>query len=174
MTGLLTANEGITIPSGKDLTLNGASVQGDVGFSTLGRVWLAGRKRLWRARVTLSDASQTVDVGDGDRFDLPSGAGEPAAPRTITLDHTGVVPGTGETITLFWYPKSNAVGGGTQYTIRRSSGVTIATFVGSTAMDTGLVWAEFEYTSAGWRLGKCSGTLFDGTDYYGVIGNAGT
>lgn len=166
MTGLLTANAGITVASGQDLTLNGASVQGVVGFSTLGRVWLAGRKQLWRARQSLADSNHTVNVAQGDRFTLPVG---PAALRVITLQSTGTVPENGETLTFFWQPGTTAVGAGTQYTFRNEAATTLLTFDGSAVIDTGLVWAEFEFVAGAWALGLSSSTLHDGTDYYGAI-----
>ncbi|HMY18081.1 MAG TPA: hypothetical protein PKA58_17275 [Polyangium sp.] len=175
MTGLLTANAGITVASGQDLTLNGVSVQGTVGFSTLGQVWLAGRKRFYRARVTLSDASQDVTVDQGDRFVCPAAN---AAPRTITLKSTGTVPDAGETLTFFWNPGTGG-GTGTQYTFQREGGTVVATFVGAQVADTGAVFAEFEYTSGGWKLGQHSGTPNEYTSgpdtwtSYGVIPGAG-
>jgi len=177
MTGLLTANAGITVASGQDLTLNGVSVQGTVGFSTLGQVWLAGRKRFYRARVTLSDASQDVTVAQGDRFVCPAAN---AAPRTITLKSTGTVPDAGETLTFFWNPGTGG-GGGTQYTFQREGGTVVATFVGAQVAKTGAVFAEFEYTSGGWRLGAHSGTPNEYTNIamveawtsYGVVPGAG-
>lgn len=168
--GVVTFNGGATIASGQNLTLDGASVQGNVGFLNPGKVWLAGRKQLWRGRVTLADSNHTIDVADGDRFNVPV---SPSVPRVITLDHTTIPPEAGETLTFYWFPKTTAIGAGAQYTIRRSDGTVIATFDGSAVIDTGLVWAEFEYTSAGWRLGNNSGTLYDGSAYYGVIGGAG-
>jgi hypothetical protein len=166
MTGLLTANAGITVASGQDLTLNGVSVQGVVGFSTLGRVWLAGRKQLWRSRVTLSDAAHTVDVEDGDRFSLPP---LNAAPRIITLDSTTIVPEDGETLTFFWNPSGTIVTG-TQYTIRRDAAAgstVIATFVGAETVITGAVYAEFEFVDGtGWKLGTHSGTP---SEYFPVV-----
>ena len=166
MTGLLTANAGITVPSGQDLTLNGANVTGVVGFSSLGRAWFAGRKQLWRTRQALADSNHTVNVAQGDRFTLPVG---PAAPRVITLQSTGTVPENGETLTFFWQPGTTAVGAGTQYTFRNEAATTLLTFDGSAVIDTGLVWAEFEFVAGAWALGLSSSTLHDGTDYYGAI-----
>lgn len=165
-TGLVTANAGITVASGQDLTLNGVAVQGVVGFSSLGRVWLAGRKQLVRTRQTVSDANNTVNVDQGDRFTLPI---VPTVPRVITLQSTGVVPATGETMTFFWQPGTTAVGGGTQYTFRNEAAATLLTFDGSTVLDTGLVWAEFEFVAGAWVLGLSSSTLHDGVAYYGAI-----
>jgi hypothetical protein len=178
-TGLQTFAAGATVSPGQDLTLDGASVQGVVGFSTLGRVWLAGRKQLWRTRATLSDTDQAVNVDQGDRFTVPA---LNAAPRTITLTSTGVVPETGETLTFFWNP-GTAGGGGTQYTFIRADLTVIATFVGAQVADTGAMFAEFEFTTGiGWRLGKHSGTPNEyvppvpgpeSWDSYGVVPGAG-
>lgn len=174
-TGLVTFNAGATVASGQDLTLDGVSVQGTVGFSTLGQVWLAGRKRLYRTRVPLSDASQDVTVAQGDRFTCPAAN---AAPRTITLKSTGTVPDAGETLTFFWNPGTGG-GGGTQYTFQREGGTVVATFVGAQVADTGAVFAEFEYTSGGWKLGQHSGTPNEYTSgpdtwtSYGVVPGAG-
>jgi hypothetical protein len=164
--GAVTANAGITVASGQDLTLNGASVQGVVGFSSLGRVWLLGRKQLWRARQTLADSNHTVNVTQGDRFTLPT---SPAAPRVITLQSTVNVPEVGETLTFFWQPGTTAIGAGTQYTFRNEAATTLLTFDGSAVIDTGLVWAEFEFVAGAWVLGLSSSTLHDGSDYYGAI-----
>ena len=166
MTGLLTANAGITVASGQDLTLDGAAVKGVVGFSSLGRIWLAGRKQLWRTRQALADSNHTVNVDQGDRFTLPVG---PAAPRVITLQSTGVVPTAGETLTFFWQPGTTAVGAGTQYTFRNEAAATLLTFDGSAVIDTGLVWVEFEFVAGAWALGLSSSTLHDGVAYYGAI-----
>lgn len=173
-------NAGATLASGQTLVADGATISG--AKSVTGNTVLSGgnvvmtdstcRKSFNRARVTLADADQTVDVSNGDRFDLPV---NPASPRTITLDNTTVVPMGGETLTFFWYPKDAAVGGGTQYTFERGDASEIAFFKGMVSADTGLVWAEFEYVfGTGWRLGKCSGTLYDAADasYYGVVGGA--
>lgn len=166
MTGLLTANAGITVASGQDLALNGTNVTGNVGFSTLGVVQLAGRKRIPRTRVSVSDANNTINVDQGDRFTLVVG---PAAPRTITLQSTGVVPSQGETLTFFWQPGTAVVGGGTQYTFKNEGGTTLLTFDGSTVIDTGLVWAEFEFVAGAWAIGISSSTLHDGAGYYGAV-----
>lgn len=174
-TGLVTFNAGATVASGQDLTLDGVSVQGTVGFSTLGQIWLAGRKRFYRTRVTLSDASQDVNVQQGDRFVCPAAN---AAPRTITLKSTGTVPDAGETLTFFWNPGTGG-GGGTQYTFQREDATVVATFVGAQVADTGAVFAEFEYTSGGWKLGQHSGTPNEYTSgpdtwtSYGVVPGAG-
>ncbi len=154
-TGLQIFAAGATVSSGQDLTLNGVSVQGVVGFSTLGRAWFAGRKQLWRARVTLSDADHTVDVDDGDRFNVPT---SPGAPRVITLDSTVIVPTGGETLTFYWNPGTGG-GAGTQYTFKRGDATIIAKFDGTSAADAGAIFAEFEFVSGtGWRLGNHSGT----------------
>jgi hypothetical protein len=160
-TGLQTFAAGATVSPGQDLTLDDVSVQGVVGFSTLGRVWLAGRKQLWRGRLGLADASQTVGVDNGDRFTLSA---TNAAPRTITLQSTTIVPEIGETLAFFWNP-GTAGGSGTQYTFIREGGTVVATFVGAQVADTGAVYAEFEYMriSTGpdvyaWKLGTHSGT----------------
>lgn len=160
MTGALLLNAGATVASGQELTMDGAAIVGNVAFNVLGSVWLAGRKR-GRARVTLSDADQTVDVSDGDRFTLPANN---ASARTITLDNTTIVPEAGETLTFFWNP-GTAGGGGLQYTFERDDSTVIATFVGAQVADTGAVFAEFEYALIstgpdvyGWKLGKHSGT----------------
>ncbi len=184
-TGLQIFAAGATVSSGQDLTLNGVSVQGVVGFSTLGRVWLAGRKQLWRSRVTLADSAHTISVDSGDRFNLSA---LNAAPRIITFDSTTIIPTEGETLTFFWNP-ATAGGAGTQYTFKRDAGAgaaTIATFVGAAVADTGAVFAEFEYAliSTGpnvyaWRLGNHSGTPNEYTTgpdawtSYGVIPGAG-
>jgi hypothetical protein len=170
-TGLQTFAAGATVSSGQDLTLDGASVQGTVGFSSLGEVLFYGRKAWFRNRVALSDADHSVNVSTGDRFNLPSAGGLPTAPRNITAEHTTIVPDYGETMTFFWFPGIAAVGVGAQYRIKREDASTIATFAGAQTVDTGLVWAEIEYTSTGWQLGKNSGTLYDYdlADYYGVI-----
>ncbi len=188
MTGLLTANAGITVASGQDLTLDGVSVVGDVAFAVLGKVWLAGRKQWYRARLILADSAHTIDVTQGDRFTVSA---TNAAPRIITLDSTTYVPETGETLTFYWNP-GTAGGAGTQYTFKRDAGAgaaTIATFVGAAVADTGAVFAEFEYTliSTGpnvyaWRLGNHSGTPNEyippvpgpeSWDSYGVVPGAG-
>jgi hypothetical protein len=174
-TGLVTFNAGATVASGQDLTLDNVSVQGYVGFSTLGTVWLAGRKRLIRPRITLADVSQDVNVSQGDRFECSA---LNAAPRTITLKSTGVVPDVGETLTFIWNP-GGAGGGGVQYTFQREGGVIVATFAGAFVADTGAVFAEFEYTAGGWRLGKHSGTPNEYTSgpdtwtSYGVVPGPG-
>jgi len=188
MTGVLTLNAGATVASGQVLALNGASVTGVVGFSTLGRVWLAGRKQMWRRRVILADAAQTVSVDQGDRFVLSA---TNVSRRIIELDSTTYVPQEGETLTFFWNP-GTAGGAGLQYTFKRDTGAgaaTIATFVGAQVADTGAVYAEFEYAliSTGpnvyaWRLGEHSGTPNEYTGptpgpeawtSYGVVPGAG-
>jgi hypothetical protein len=168
MTGLLTANAGITVGSGQILTLAGVEIAGD--FYTSGTARLAGRKSINRVRSTLSDANQTISVNTGDRAQLVA---VPAAPRTITISHTTPVPVIGETIALFWFPKTAALSPGVQYGIEREDTTVIAQFSASAILNTGLVFAEFEYQAGGWRLGENSGTLHDGTGYYGVIGGPG-
>jgi hypothetical protein len=161
-TGLVSFNAGATVASGQTLTVDSATIAGaktitgNTVFSGSSNTTIsAGRKTFNRARVTLSDADQTVDVGDGDRFTLPA---SPASPRTITLDHTGTVPLGGETMTFFWNPGGGG-GGGTQYVFEREDASVIAEFVGAQVADTGAVCAEFEYVfGVGWRLGKHSGT----------------
>lgn len=171
-TGVVTFSVGATVSSGQTLTLDGVSIAGDVGFSALGRVSLYGRKAKYRARTALSDANHTISVDDGDLFDLVAG---PAAPRTITLKSTTIVPITGETLTFFWFPKRTAIGAGTQYTFQREDATVVAKFNGAATFDTGVVFAEFEFNAGVWRLGKCTPTMYDvaGTQYYGVVGGAG-
>jgi hypothetical protein len=171
----------ITITTGKALTAEAGSTTElhDVrvlNATATSLVSLRGRKQWYRARVTLADADQTVDVGDGDRFNLPANN---ASPRTITLDHTGVAPNDGESLTFFWNP-ATAGGGGTQYTFEREDNTIIATFVGAQVADTGAVFAEFEFVQGvGWRLGKHSGTPNEYTPgpdtwtSYGVVVGAG-
>jgi hypothetical protein len=169
-TGLVVFNAGADVPSGQALDLDSAEITGDHTVS--GIVHQTDRVIRNRVRVAVSDASQTIDVEDGARFVLTV---NPAAPRTITLNHSTVPPFNGETITCFWFPKTTAVGAGTQYTFAREDATVIATFDGSAAIDTGLVWAEFEYVGGtGWKLGTNSGTLYDGAGYYGVVGGAGS
>ncbi len=185
-TGLVNFNAGAKVASGQDLDLDGAAIIGDVGFAALGKVWLAGRKRLWRRRGILADANHTIDVADGDRFNLPNA---PGTPRTITLETSPVAPTEGETITFFWNPGSFGTGSAS-YTFVRQDATVIAEFVGAAgAAETGAVYAEFEYAliSTGpdvyaWRLGKHSGTSNEyvppvpgpeSWDSYGVIPGAG-
>jgi hypothetical protein len=170
MTGALILNAGATVASGQDLALNGANVTGVVGFSTLGRVWLAGRKQLIRTRVALTDADATINVDQGDRFELPVVI---TPTRIITLDKVGVVPENGETITVFWYLKGTASGNSTYLSFRRNDGTVICTFKGSAVCNVDLLWAEFEYVAGVWRLGKCAGTMYDGAALFGVIAGAG-
>lgn len=140
-----------------------------------GTISLSGRRQLRRARVVLSDADQSVDVADGDRFVLPANN---ASPRTIELTSTSIVPFEGECLEFLWTP-GGAGGSGTQYTFEREDSTVVATFVGSTTTDTGAVYAEFEFTSGVWRLGKSSGTINEytpGPDTwtpYGVVPGAG-
>lgn len=168
MTGALILNAGATVASGQLLTLNGAEVAG--AFFTSGTVSLSGRKTITGVRSTLTDADQTINVNLTGSAQLTA---VPAAPRTITISHTSPVPVIGETITLFWFPKDAALSAGVQYTIQRADTTVIAQLSASASLHTGLVFAEFEYQSGGWRLGKNSGTPHDGTGYYGVIGGAG-
>jgi hypothetical protein len=193
MTGPLVLNAGGTVTSGQTLNLGGVTLSGAVIFDGgnvifAGSPYIAvmsfGRKTLNRARVTLSDGNHTVSVDAGDRFSLPPNE---AAPRTITLDDTVVVPVRGETITFFWNPGSATPGN--RYTFRRADATVIATFVGGQIAYTGAVFAEFEYVliSSGpdvraWRLGANSGTPNEYTgpvpgpeswDRYGVVPGAG-
>lgn len=132
-------------------------------------VRFAGRIRR-RTRVVLSDADHTVDVTQGDRFQVP---GNNAAPRTIKLKNTGVttIPSEGECIEIIWVPTPG--GGGTQYTVRREDATVVATLVGSTVTTTGTCWAQFEYVSNAWRMGANSGIDYDGTADYGVVPGPG-
>jgi hypothetical protein len=140
------------------------------GTTTIsGSVSLTNRRVIRRARVTATDADQSVNVGQGDRFELPA---INAAPRIITLTSTGTVPNEGECLEFIWSP-AGAGGGGTQYTFQREDTTVVATFVGSTAADTGTVCAEFEFTGGVWRLGYSSGTPYDGVDSYGVVPGTG-
>lgn len=133
-------------------------------------VLLLGRKSLRRARVTVTDASQTINVTQGDRFELPANN---AAPRTITLKSTApAIPNTSECVEFLWTP-GVAGGAGTQYTFQREDTTVVATFVGSAIANTGAVWAEFEFAGGVWRLGHSSGTPYDGTGSYGVVAGAG-
>lgn len=178
MTGALTINADFQIQSGQTFVANGVTISGVVTFAASGRAKLDGRKQLVRARVALSDASQDVDVSQGDRFTLNA---SPAAPRTITLKSTGVVPQVGEALAFFWNPGATGVTG-TKYTFQREDTTVVATFVGAGVANTGAVFAEFEYTSGGWRLGPHSGTPNEyvppapgpeSWDQYGVIPGAG-
>lgn len=137
------------------------------------------RKRLLRRRVTLTDASQTINVSQGDRFNLNGG---PASPRTITVSKTTGSPEEGETIALFWFSVLEVAGvAAKHYTIARADGTTIAELWASGATATSKVhWLEVEYclVSTGpdvydWRLGQHSGTMYDGTTDYGVIPGGG-
>ncbi len=170
MSGLLTANAGITVASGQSLTLNGATVQGVVEFASAGRAKLAGRKQLLRPRVGMVDANATLDVNQGDRFEFPVSI---TPTRTITIDKVSVVPEQGETITVFWFLKGASSFNSTYLSFQRNDATVICTFVGSAVCDVDLLWAEFEYVSGVWRLGKCAGTMYDGTANYGVIAGAG-
>lgn len=160
----------LTCNSGSNINLHGTTtIAGTVNATSASTVKLQGRKALLRTRVTLSDTNQTVKVDAGDRFVLPAGPSLPAAPRTITLDHSTVPPNVGETMTFFWYPKGATTAGGTQFTFKREDATTIATFDGSTVFNVDGVWAEFEYTASGWKLGISFGQQNDGTSAWGVI-----
>lgn len=120
-------------------TVYRASFVGVAGFN--------GRKALRRHRsAVLSDADHTINVTQGDRFELSP---TPVAVRTITLDSTTAPPERSECIELI---VPGAMATGQQYLVKRDSGLLIAEFHGNTAGDAG-VWCEFEYTATGWRLG---------------------
>lgn len=126
------------------------------------------RKVLRRKRVLLPDASQTVSVNDGDRFELPA---SPVAPRIITLESLSPsAPMEGECME-FVAPNPNA--SATFYTFKRRSGVTVASFAGSATRTAQTMAAEFEFANGVWRLGMSTGTAYDGTTDYGVIPGAG-
>lgn len=148
----------VTVASGGTFTANSGSITD-----------LAGRRRLNRARVTLTDTSQTVNVGQGDRFLLPA---TPGAPRTITLASTGTIPAERETLTFIWHPGSSGGPLALAYTFRREDNTTIATFVYGPSY-TGTAFAEFEFTGGVWRLSLSSGSRSEGTDNYGVLPGAG-
>lgn len=167
-----------TFATGTTLTCNSGStvsVAGAFTATSTSMVTLAGRRVLRRARVTVTDASQSINVGQGDLFKLPANN---AAPRTITLSHTGTVPTAGETLTFLWTP-AGAGGGGTQYTFQREDTTVVATFVGAQVADTGAVSAEFEFVGGVWRLSINSGTPNEYTTgpeawtSYGVVPGAG-
>lgn len=128
-----------------------------------------GRTSLRRNRVVLADATQTVKVSQGDRFELP----DPVAPRIITLDHSIDSPTEGETME-FVCPV--ITGGGNQYTFRREDATVVAAFGGSTGGGSNpCYYAQFERTGGVWRLGPNSGIAYDGgaPADYGVIPGAG-
>ena len=130
------------------------------------RVSFNGRKRIRRVRVTLADASQTVRVSQGDRFHLP----DPAALRTITLDHTLDTPENGEVLE-FVAPAIS--GGGEQYRFQREDATVVASFYGATtATENPCYHAEFERVGGVWRLGANSGIAWDGANY-GVVPGVG-
>ena len=129
------------------------------------------RKRLLRARVVLSDADQTVDVTDADRFVL---SGNPAAPRTITLDSTTNVPAQGETMTFLIANLTTSAQ--PAYTIQREGGTVVATINGNGSGDAGAITVEVEYSESAWHLGITSGKYYDDNTFTteaGVIPGAG-
>ncbi len=160
-TALQNLNLGFNVPTGQTGTFaSGSMVAG------------LGQKRMLRARTLLSDAAHTVDVSQGDRFEL---AAAPAAPRIITLDNTVKVPLQGETL-AFLIPNMTSTAQ-PAYTFKRDGGVTIATINGSAAIgDAGAVYVEFEYTENTWRLGANSGSAYDEVTFttkFGIIPGTG-
>lgn len=111
-----------------------------------------GRRVMTRARVVLSDADHTIDVSQGDVFQLPEA---PAAPRIITvLMTTPPIPTEGEVIK---FVTRIGLAVGKQYTIRREDTTQVAEFWGSAAEDIA-VTAEIEFTGGTWRIGmNCGG-----------------
>ncbi len=150
-------------------TISGTTTLSGATTGISGTVSLTGRRILRRARVTVTDASQSINVSQGDRFEVPANN---AAPRVITLTSTGTVPSAGECLEFIWNP-AGAGGAGTQYTFQREDATVVATFDGSAVADTGTVCAEFEFAGGVWRLGYSSGTPYDGVASYGVIPGAG-
>jgi len=115
-----------------------------------GLVRMLGRKSLRRNRVLLSDADQTVDVSQGDIFELTN---VPAVIRTITIGETPAPEE--EEVIAFIVPGAMATG--KQHVIRRASGVVIAEIWGNAAGDAG-AYLEVERVGGLWRLGaNCSG-----------------
>lgn len=125
-----------------------------------------GRKAMRRARIVLTDASQTVKVSTGDSFELVT----PASPRVITLDHSIDSPLTGEELEFTWYA-SGSPGGGVQWTFKREDATIVATFEVSTVggVTNPLYHAVFVRAGGVWRLGANSGCSYDGTTNYGVV-----
>lgn len=175
----------VVIQGGATLNCQASSTTTLAGTNTLsgtttigGAVSITGRRQLHRARVTLSDANQSVNVGQGDRFLLPANN---AAPRNIELTSTGTVPNEGETLEFYWHP-AGAGGAGTQYSFKREDATVVATLVGSSIADTGTVFVEFEFVGGVWRLGRSSGTPCayippvpgpEAWESYGVVPGAG-
>jgi hypothetical protein len=131
----------------------------------------SGRHQWRRARVSLTDANQTINVTQADRFF----AGNSTALRTVTLAHSGGnAPYSNETIEVVF--RGTVAGGtGSRWTFAREDATTIATFAvsGSVGATDVCMYAEFEYiTGTGWRLGAHSGAAYDGGAEYGVIPGA--
>lgn len=138
------------------------------------------RKTLIRPRLTLADADHSVNVSQGDRWNLP---GTTAAVRTITLISSGpgVTPTEGETLGFF----CNIAGlttnaNGAVFKFIHEDATTAAVVYGATGTMFGnddKFWLFFEFTggmSAGWRLAENSGWGNDGggggslSAFYGV------
>lgn len=138
-------------------------------------VYFNGRSRR-RARVAVTDGNRTLGVAAGSGVDFAGSTFSlvtlPAAPRTLTLKSTGVVPEEGETLEAFWYSTSIGPGVAAFTFQREGGGGPIATF--QAAAD-GIVtdhfcWAEFEFVSGAWVLGRNNGYALDtGGDPFGVV-----
>lgn len=153
VSGLASLNGGATIPTGQALTAASGST-----------TKLLGRKGILRPRVVLSDADHTIDVTQGDRFEMPVA---PAAQRLITLaSTTPVIPSVGETMAIV----VNFNGGNStnRYVLLREDTSTVASLIARGAAATA-VYAEVEWDGTKWRLGQSSGTSYDGTIDYGVV-----
>jgi hypothetical protein len=178
-TGAATFKNSVALESNVEVTgsLNlgaAATVNGNAGTVTTlpGLTKLTGRKALRRARVLLADASQAVNVSQGDTFDLSSA---PVAARVITLTSTGAnAPSAGESLEFICNSVPVA---GDRYTFQREDLTVVATFTGPptiTALNS--CNARFDFTGGVWRLGANSGNSWDpdgaGADY-GVLPGAG-
>lgn len=134
----------------------------NVGFEALAArtafllYWFQYGRPRRRTRITLTDADQTIDVGQGCLFLLPSA---PAATRIIKLrTTTAPIPEEGEWLELV----APNLAAGHQYDIAREDGSLICELYGLATADQA-VSAKFDFSLGNWRLGLNSGGGADGT-----------